>query len=117
SLVESVTRLCQNLVVFGRGGEDRRARDVTTRPASLLRAGVVTMLAVGAFLLPALPAYADPPTLELSPTSFDLNPGDSGTLIVRLTKTDNGSPTPTTFTVSAPSGLAGNVQVRTSAPG
>jgi hypothetical protein len=82
----------------------RAARRVVT-------VAVVAALAGGASALPgAAPAFALPGlTVELSPGSVDLKPGDRRTLTVTLIHT--GPPARVDLTAAAPGGLSGDVTI------
>ena len=75
-------------------------------PQALLAAGSA------ALVLAATPAYAAPGlTVDLSPTSADLNPGGRASLTVKLTNT-GPLPAHVTVTAAAPTQLNGDVSVQ-----
>jgi hypothetical protein len=83
------------------------------RVFTLGAAVVVAAALAGAAVGPAAPAYAEPGlTVALSPSSVDLKGGDSRPVAVKLTNA--GPPARVTVTVTAPTGLAGDVTVTSS---
>lgn len=86
--------------------------------AVLLRTGVVAVLAAGAMGVVTTPAYAAPEdlTITLSTGSFDLDPGESLPLTVRLTNSKDTEETVTVL-VGAPNNLGGDVTIETSVAG